>query len=73
MVELLLEIKKDIETLKAQDVDFMAPDDIRNYMQRYDEIIANGKEENALKSEGLVSKKTGKPKKGEPFIPQGSC
>ena len=51
----------------------MAPDDIRNYMQRYDEIIANGKEENALKSEGLVSKKTGKPKKGEPFIPQGSC
>jgi transposase len=65
MAGLLVEIKRNVETLKAQGMDSMAHDDIQGYMQSYDDIIARVKEENALKSEGLTSEKTGKPKKGE--------
>lgn len=65
MLELLVAIKGRVEDLKEQGVDSMSPDEIKMHMQIYDDIIARGKEENAVKNSGLISEKTGKPKKGE--------
>lgn len=67
MSGLLIEIKERAESLKEQGIDSMHSDEIKAYMQRYDDIIVRGKEENAMKNSGLISEKTGKPKKGEPL------
>ena len=65
MSGLLVEIKGCVETLVGQGIDSMPPDGIKTYMERYNDIIARGKEENALKNGNLISKKTGRPRKGE--------
>jgi len=65
MSGLLVEIKGRVETLMEQGIDSMPSDEIKVYMERYNDIIVRGKEENALKSGNLISEKTGKPKKGE--------
>ena len=65
MIELLIEIKEQVESLKEQDMDSMPADDIKSYMERYDDIIIRGKKENTIKNGDLVSEKTGRPKKGE--------
>lgn len=65
MSELLVEIKGRVETLIEQGIDSMPSGEIKIYIERYDDIITRGKEENTLKAGNLVSEKTGRPKKGE--------
>lgn len=65
MSEILIEIKDHVEIFKENGMNFIPANDIETYMERYDDIIARGKEENALKSGNIVSEKTGKPRKGE--------
>ena len=66
MSGLLVEIKGCVETLVGQGIDSMPPDGIKTYMERYNDIIARGKEENALRTGTLYRKQAG-PEKVRPL------
>jgi len=63
MSSLLIEIKTEVDYLKCKDVTFMPESNIKAYDERYKIIIAQGKEEDAEKCCGKISKKTGNPVK----------
>ncbi len=65
MSELLLEIKSRVDTLKAEGLTAMPKEEMVLFTTRYHSIIEEGKKEDDIKSAGLVSKKTGKPKNSE--------
>ncbi len=65
MSQLLLEIKGHVEALKTEGLTSMPKEEMALYTTRYHSIIEEGKKEDDVKSAGLVSKKTGKPKRSE--------
>lgn len=65
MGSLLIEIKREVDSLKCKGATSMAESDIKAYDKRYKNIIAQGKEEDAEKCLVRISKKTGKPVKSD--------
>lgn len=43
MARLLVEIKREVETLNSHDPECISPDNIHSYMQKYDNIIGKRK------------------------------
>jgi transposase len=65
MGTLLIEIKREVDSLKCIGATSMAESDIKAYDERYKIIIAQGKKEDAEKCLVKISKKTGKPVKSD--------
>lgn len=65
MGSLLIEIKREVDSLKCKGVPFMAESDIKAYDERYKIIIAQGEKEDAEKCLVKIPKKTGKPVKSD--------
>ena len=65
MASLLIEIKREVDSLKSKGATSMAESDIKAYDERYKNIIAQGKEEDAEKCFVKISNKTGKPVKSD--------
>jgi transposase len=65
MGSLLVEIKREIDSLKSKGATSMAESDIKAYDEKYKIIIAQGKEEDAEKCSVKISKRTGKPVKSD--------
>lgn len=60
MGSLLINIKRDVDSLKSKGVTFMAKSDIKTYDKKYKIIITQGKIEDAEKSSVILSIKPGK-------------
>jgi len=65
MGSLLIEIKREIDSLKSRGAIFMPESEIRAYDERYKIIIAQGKTEDTEKCSVKISKTTGKPVKSD--------
>ena len=65
MGSLLIDIKREVDSLKSKGVTFMPESDIKAYDKKYKTIIAQGKIEDAEKSSVILSTKTGKPAKSD--------
>jgi len=65
MGSLLIEIKREVDSLKSKGATSMAERNIKAYDERYKVIIAQGKEEDTVKCSVKVSKKTGTPVKSD--------
>jgi transposase len=65
MGSLLIEIKREVDSLKYKGATSMAESDIKAYDERYKIIIAQGKKEDAEKGLVKISKKTGNPVKSD--------
>jgi transposase len=67
MGSLLIDIKRDVDSLKSKGLTLMAEINIKAYDEKYKTIIAQGKIEDAEKSSVILSTKTGKPVKSDAF------
>lgn len=65
MGSLLIEIKRKVDSLKSKGAASMAESDIKAYDERYRNIIAQGKKEDAEKCSVKMHKKTGNPVKSD--------
>lgn len=65
MSSLLIEIKREIDSLKSKGFTSMTESDIKAYDKKYKIIIAQGKEEDGEKCSVKISKRTGKPVKSD--------
>ena len=65
MGSLLIEIKREVDSLKGEGATSMAENNIKAYDERYKIIIAQGKKEDVEKCLVKISKKTGKPVKSD--------
>lgn len=65
MGNLLVDIKREVDSLKSRGVTFMAESNIKAYDGKYKTIIAQGKIEDGEKSSGMLLTKTGKPVKSD--------
>jgi transposase len=65
MGSLLIEIKREVDSLKCKEITFMPESNIKAYDERYKVIIVQGKEEDTKKCSVKISKKTGNPVKSE--------